>query len=62
MSRVLGNISCDFDPPFPNNVFLVMYFLNHWPEQLQALQVHSSYDVEDNASCDLDLGQIKYFL
>ena len=33
-----------------------MHLLNHWPQQLQTLQVHRSHGVEDNASCDLDLG------
>ena len=27
-----------------------MHLLNHWPQQLQTLQVHRSHDVEGNAS------------
>ena len=41
-----------------NNVFLEMHLLNHWLYQLQTLRVHRSYDVEGNASCDLDLGSM----
>ena len=60
-SRVLGNILCDLDlldlgVKVKSCIFLVMHPLNHWPLQLQTLQVHRSHDVEGNASCDLDLG------
>ena len=57
MSRVLGNFLCDLDPKVKVKcIFLVMHLLNHWPKQLQTLQVHRSHDVEGNASYELDLG------
>ena len=31
-----------------------MHLLNHWPYQLQTLQVHRAHNVEGNDSCDLD--------